>query len=291
MSTPKEPGYFAPDVPGTRPEQRFRFPDDESAYLSLFEHARSATRLGESSTNYLMSHHAPPLIREYQPEAQIIAMVRNPVDLVHSLHGQRMASGEEPIADFESAIDADDDRRQDRRLPDRLHGFGVAYRDNAMLGEQLERWLDVFGSDRVHVIVYDDFARDTAVVFRSVLAFLRVDDDFRPEAFDVYNPSHRRRGGLLHLLYRNDLTRWVSRSSLPGTIGEHATGRLRDVLGMRRVTRRRHQRAPIQPALRRRLEGEFASDVEKLSRLLGRDLVAEWFGRTPAATTTRPRSG
>ena len=280
MSQPKEPGYFARDVTGTH-RRRLEYGDDEGRYLSLFAGADGAKRAGEGSTNYLMSRQAPDLIHDFNPDARIIAMVRNPVELVHSLHGQRIANGIEPILDFASAIDADDDRRAGRRLPPHVKGFGVAYRDNALLGEQVERWLGTFGRDHVHVIVFDDFARQTESSYASVLRFLGLDAKPRPESFDVYNARHETRP-LLHAVYRSRMGRWIARTALPATVGRGATTRLRQLFGARRVSRRQIERPPLDSRVRRELEREFAADVEKLGRLLDRDLAREWFGAAEA---------
>jgi hypothetical protein len=279
MSRPKEPGYFAPDVTGARSELPFRYSEDEDRYLAIFAESGTAKRAGEASTTYLMSRAAPRLISAFQPWARIIVMVRNPVDLVHALHGQRVGGGTEPITDFAAALEADDDRRAGRRMPDGHRGYGVAYRDNALLGEQLERWLAAFDRQQIHVIVYDDFARDTAESFRSVLAFLDVDPTFQPVSFDAYKASYRKRGNLLGPLYKNRVTRWLSRRALPAVLDAGRAEAVRRAVGVRRVAQQRVERAPLSAALRRQLEGEFAGDVDLLGRLIGRDLARLWFGR------------
>mgnify|MGYP003290565205 CR=1 FL=1 len=79
MSVVKEPGYFAPDVPGTRRRGHpFAYPTDEERYLALFADARDEKRLGEASTSYLMSEGAPARIRAFQPDARIIASKTRP---------------------------------------------------------------------------------------------------------------------------------------------------------------------------------------------------------------------
>ncbi|MEP7158671.1 MAG: sulfotransferase [Chloroflexota bacterium] len=215
-------------------------------------------------------------------------MVRNPVDLVHSLHGQRVGGGTEPIADFAEALEADHDRRAGRRMPEGHQGYGVAYRDNALQGEQLQRWLASFGAEQVHVIVYDDFARDAAATFRSVLEFLGADSSFQPTSFDAYKTSYRKRGGPLRSLYRNRLSRWLSRRALPAVMDAERAEQVRKTVGVRRVAQQRVERPAIGTELRSRLEQEFATDVDLLGRLIGRDLTSLWFGHEEVAPARRP---
>src|SRR5215208_1272534 len=77
MSRTKEPGYFAPDVEGSRSDLLFKHPDAEPEYLALFANATNQKWVGESSTTYLMSRRAPSLIDDFAPDARLIAMVRN----------------------------------------------------------------------------------------------------------------------------------------------------------------------------------------------------------------------
>jgi hypothetical protein len=282
MSLHKEPAYFSPDVIGTRPTHRYRYPDDLAEYIALFEQANHELRVGEASTDYLMSKVAPALIRDLQPEPRLIVMLRNPVDLVYSLHAQRIADGAEWITDFGEAFDADDDRRRGLRLPHGLAGLGAAYRDNALLGEQLEHWLKYFGRERFHVIEYDDFARSSELEYGKVLAYLGLDENHRPSDFRIYNPSHRPRRGPAARLLRNGRVRWIARTGLPSVIGHRATIRLSRAFGRRRFAQQRIERPPLPFELRRRLEDEFSDDVRKLGDIVGRDLLSQWFARQPS---------
>jgi hypothetical protein len=280
MSRTKEPGYFAPDVLGGRADLQSRYPDGETEYLALFTNAQSETWIGESSTIYLMSRRAPFLIRAFDPKARLIVMLRNPVDMIHSQYTERLAGGAESIGDFEQALEADADRRAGKRLPRKYQGYGVAYRDNACLGEQLERWLGEFAHDQIHLIVYDDFVADTPSEFAKVLRFLAVDEHVKPSSFETYNASQRPRKGVARLarpLLRNRFSRWASGRALPAIIGEQRTVRLSKQFGARRLTKQPIRRDPLSAELRTRLQREFEPDVRKLSELIGRDLVQEWF--------------
>jgi hypothetical protein len=275
MSPAKEPRYFAPDLDSGSGHD-LHYPDDEDRYLALFEGARDEKRLGEASVRYIYSVEAPRLINDFQPSAFIVAMVRNPVETIYSLHNQYVSDGAEEIADFERALEAEEDRRRggpgggvNRRL--------LIYRDRGRFADQLPRWFDTFGRERVHVIVFEDMVADPAGTFRALLEFLQVDPDYQPESFAAYNASHAPRSRLLLRLTKSRPMQWLVWKLLPRVVGERATRALVRSYRNSPVKRRSAQRAPLAPDLRRRLEEEFAPDVAQLSRLLGRDLAALWF--------------
>jgi len=289
MSPVKEPFYFAPDVV-VGPRTRFRHDRDEDGYLALFAEARDETRLGEASTNYLASRVAPSLIRQFQPAARIVAMLRNPVEMIHALHNERVSHGVEPITDFAAALAADADRIEGRRLPDGTTSLGAVYVDTGRYGEQLARWIEEFGRDRVHVMIFDDFVADTAGSFRRLLEFLEVDPEYRPDSFAVHNPSHRLRGGPIRAVVESRIARWGVRRLLPRLVGHSTTVRLTRSFRHSRLNRRQVARSSVPSRLRRQLEEELAADIVRLSDLLSRDLSALWFGRPARRRTIQRKS-
>lgn len=278
MSPDKEPDYFAPDLVTNTVGEAMRYGEDLERYLSLFNDAGSAKRLGEASARYIFSREAPQLIRDFQPNPYIIAMIRNPVDMIYSMHGQRLAEGKEDIADFQEALGAEADRRQGRRIPrGSKNPLLTIYRDRARFGEQLPRWFETFGRERVHIIVFEDLIRDPATIFRQLLEFLEVDPEYQPESFRAYNPSHAPRSTTLRSLLNAQLPRRVVRGLVPQLVRDRMRRRL--VRPVRHLNRKPIKRPPLSPDLRRQLELEFATDVAFTSDLLDRDLSALWFKR------------
>ena len=276
MSPVKEPYYFSPDVNRVA-VQRFVHPRDEGRYLALFADAGDARRAGEASTRYLASSDAPRLIHDFQPEARIVVMFRDPVELLHALHNERVANGTEDIVDFAAALAADNDRRAGRRLPPGGTAKSSVYRDVVRFGTHLERWLRQFGRHRVHVILLDDLAAAPAATFRRLLEFLDVDPDYRPAFFTVRNASHRRRSAVAALL-RVTQARRAARALLPRLIGTNSSHRLRRRLKHSALFRRHNPRSPLPVALRDQLRRELEAEVILLGELIGRDVRALWWG-------------
>lgn len=232
-------------------------PPPAGVYLQHFAAARDEKKIGEATPDYLRSEAAPGAIKAFSPEAQIIIMLRNPVDVMHSLHADALYV-REPIEDFEAALAADA-KRTDRQL--------VGYRQFTDYVGQVKRYFDVFGRKRVHVIVFDDLKTNFALVYRDTLRFLDVDPDVRPE-FAIRGANEQVRSKRLQrfLVYPPAALRLMGRLVVPPRLRPRIK---RMLVNSVRTTK---PRAPMDPALRRRLQAEFEPKIEQLSELLGRDL-------------------
>jgi Sulfotransferase domain len=257
----KEPLFFGDDL-----SRRYgRMSTDQ--YLALFAGALDSQRIGEASAWYLYSECAAREIARVSPTASIIAMVRQPVDMMHAQHSQLLFNRQEEIADFGEALEAEPARRRGERLPPGpLRPETLRYRETARYAEQLQRYIDVFGRDRVHVIVFDDFRDATSETVRATFEFLDVDPDV-PVELGARNVNKQVRSAVLQrLVYRPPGAVPVARV-LRRFPWAH---RARDWVVSRNS--RTAPRAPLDPALRRELTEEFEPEIRKLEVLLGRPL-------------------
>jgi hypothetical protein len=259
----KEIHFFGSDLVFRKP--RLAFPE----YLSYFSAARDEKRIGESSVWYLYSQLAAAEIKEFCPSARIIIMLRNPVDMMYSLHSQRVFNDNENITDFAEALAAEEDRQRGLRLyQNALNTMGFFYRAAARYTQQVRRYFDAFTRERVHVIVFDDFTKSLAQVYREACAFLEVDANFEPR-FLVINANKRVRSVMLRSLLRYPPPAALRLLRLlvpqPGRAG------LKEQL--RHFNTKYEPRSPIDSGLKQRLQAEFLPEVESLSQLLDRDLT------------------
>jgi hypothetical protein len=273
MCSRKEVHYFARDL----------FPDKElteSEYLQLFPIAPGAKRIGEASVWYLYSERAASQIKAFAPHADIIIMLRNPPEMLHSLYSQFVYGGKEPAESFEAALALDAEReagRVERRF------IPLSYRHAAMYAHQVERYLRTFGQDHVHIIIFDDFVGDVGAEYRRVCEFLRVDDAFFPKLPVVNSNLTVRNRAMMDFLRRPpDGLKRVVRAVMPHRL---RVGVWRTIL---RANQRSEPRTPMPYPLRRRLEVEFEGEVERLGELLHRDL-SMWRSAGSARTCAQAR--
>lgn len=272
MSRDKEPNFFGSDL-------RFRKQRmTEAEYLELFSPGMSKRFRGEASITYLLSRTAAGEIKGYSPDARIIIMVRNPVEIMHAIHAQNVLWAEEDIFDFEEALRAENDRKCGLRIPKHctvLEPF--FYREAVRLAEQISRYYKVFGRDAVFVGVYDDLVNDARALYVSLLQFL----ELRFCELGSYAPVNvrcRPRSVVLNKFLRGKVPPWVKklvRSVIPDSEIRQTLSSPFLKLNLREVADRN-----LPDDLRMRLERELSQEIEALSVLLGRDL-SQWIRSSP----------
>lgn len=280
MSTPKEPHYFCEDFdyyysPGRRSLEH---------YLGLFDAADDRhLAVGEASVWYLYSRTAAANIAEFDPDARAIVMVRNPLEMVPSLHGQLLYEVDEDEPDPARAWELQALRAGGEAVPAgaRVPAF-LQYGDAAMMGAQLQRVYASLPRDQVLVLVFDDLRTDAGAVYRRALRFLDVPDDGRTE-FPRVNPNTvHRRPGLARLTQRPPKAALSAARAIKRLTGRSRLGVLDRVRARNRIEA---ERSPLDPAFLERLAEHFREDVALLSDLIGRDL-SHWTER-PGGTLVR----
>ena len=259
MSPLKEPHYYNTDLGN-------RFTQSSSEYRRLFRGVTSEhIAVGEASVFYLYSREAVPNILDEIPEARFVVCLRDPVQMVASLHQQLVVAAYEDVTDLKDAWDLQGERRQRRRVSRFCYDAQLLlYGPVCSLGEQMRRLYRLVSPNRVLPILLDDMRQDPWQAYRSVLDFLNVEPDDR-DTFPVINEAKELRFPLVRkLLSAYSLAR--QRLHIP----RFRTGIMKMVA---EANHRPKPRSAISPEMTRMLASYFASDVQLLRQLLKRDLA------------------
>lgn len=267
VTTPKEPHYFSHDF------SYYHAPGQERLdhYLELYAGADERhLAVGEASVWYLYSREAVPAIMRFAPDARIIAMVRNPVEMVPSLHAQMRYMRDEDVPDVEAAWRMQERRRAGRDVPEtsRVPRF-LLYGETARLGEQVGRLMEAVPAERLKVIVFDDFRADAGRVYRETLEFLSLPDDGRTEFPRINEHKMHRAETVARLTQRPPRAMVIAARALKRLTGRQ---RLNILPWLRARNRVVAERQAISPEFAQELREYFAEDVALLGDLLDRDL-------------------
>lgn len=273
--TPKEPDYFARHLwfPHALPEmQAYRTRLD--AYQALFEDADPARHLavGEGSTVYLCSRQALEEIQAFRPDARIIVMLRDPVELAYSFHSEMLFHLLEDEQDFETAWRLQDARQKGESIPKGAKRLRtLLYGEVAMLGRQMTELLEIFPRTQVHWVFHEDLKTDPARAYAGVLAHLGVPDDGRDVFPKVNQNAVLQPTPMLRLLRQNRPMRRMS-GTLKRAFGVRSWG---IVERLQKQAGHVAERTEMPAALRDELRAFFRADIQVLADVTGRDL-SDW---------------
>ncbi|HEY2719414.1 MAG TPA: sulfotransferase, partial [Solirubrobacteraceae bacterium] len=238
--------------------------------LQLFAPARPDQRAGEASPSYLRSREAAARIAAVQPDARIIAILREPASFLRSMHLELLKDHVETEKDFRKAIARERERGEQKPVLWYSH-------ERVEYVEQLRRYHAAFGPERVLVLIYDDFRSDNEATVHRVLRFLGVDETApiapseanatvlvrSPKAYDMVRSLYLGRGPAAGAV----------KAAIKALTPQHLRHR-----GMRKLRDQVLYGKPPAPdeALMLELRQSYKGEVEALSDYLQRDLVALW---------------
>jgi hypothetical protein len=282
----KEMHFFGGDLHFGR---RF-YRRDLWAYLAEYANWSGNGRAGDASVWYLFSREAAGEIKVFNPDSSIIIMLREPVEMLYSLYHQLRFDANEHLPTFEQALAAEAERRAGRRLCRGAYFVqGLAYREIANYTEQVRRYFEVFGRDRVRVITYDEFVSNPWETYHGTLEFLGVDTTYHPASFRVINGSKTVRSRILRAMLADPFVRSLA-IAVSCRLGRRTFNALRSLeSSLWTLNSRAMKRPPLSPQLRAQLKREFAPEVERLSALLGRDLTFWSLEERPVANGAHHR--
>ena len=141
-----------------------------SWYAAHYGEARRAQRLGDITPYYLFHPQAPERIRTLLPKANLIVLLRDPLEraLSQVFHARRHG--------FETLEVADALAAEPQRLAsgDPFSVVKHSYVARSRYQEQLDRYEAIFTSRQLLVLKSEDLFQDIAVVWERIQRFLRL---------------------------------------------------------------------------------------------------------------------
>jgi hypothetical protein len=266
MSPTKEPHRFGADLPALR--VRTLMPSDD--YVELFRGASDEAVVAEASVWTMRSALAASEIGRFEPNAQIIVMLRDPVDMLASLHGELCRAGVEDLLDLRAALDAEPDRRAGRRLPRSVANCGqLLYSEAVAFAAQLQRFIDVLGRHAVHVVFFEDVRTDPVSVMAGVQRFLGV--EVRDVRLAASNPGRTVKVARLQRFARQTgVTRSLARRLVPAGVRPRIARTVVDTI--ERVNVSSAARPTVPPDLEADLRARYRDGIDHLATIVQRDL-------------------
>ena len=251
-------------------------------YIDRYFRGREACPLlAEGSVTYLyFPEQMEPILRLW-PRAKFIIGIRNPLQMIPSLHQRLIHNGDEDQRSFRRAWALVRERRAGRCVPSRCADPRLLdYWEIGKLGKHVEKFLAAVGHERCFVSIFDDLANDPAGQYRRLLQFLGLSDDGRTD----FAPN--REGKSVKLIWLQRLLMRPPRRAIKVLGSKNYQERFDvdkppkpvadTVLKLRKRLLKWNEARARKPDIDAALLGEmrdlYRDDVALLSKVVGRDL-------------------
>jgi len=252
MSEIKEPNYFtAQEV--VKLYYDVSSVNSEDWYHSIFAEPTRKV-IGEGSVSYLFYPEVAQKIYEYNPEARILIILRNPVQRAFSHYLMDCRLGLCNIS-LEEILDK----------PSKYPHFYLQFVELGMYHQQINRYIDVFGHKQVKVMFYDDLKTEPDLFIDQVFSFLAL------RSIDVNmvvkNKFKQPSSKIIAKLYQFKWMRSYLNIFFPKGF----------LLKIKSVIFKDSKKPILDPSIKRKLSEIYKNDIVELSKLLSKDLSA-WYG-------------
>jgi hypothetical protein len=234
---------------------------DEDQYNKLFAEAPESMVVGESSAFYLHMPGTAERIVQTVPDAKIIIILREPLDRAYSAYTLMVRDGRETL-EFEEGLRREEERKQ--------KGFEPIwwYKELSLYYAQVKHFQEVFGTQQVKVLLYDELFTNLERALRDIFIFLGVKEDVIIDTSVRYNvsgvPKSRRFYNVLdNFIYNPNNLQQRIKSLVPAHMRTAWASKL---IGMS------VKRVSLQPQQQTAFKAYFTEDVRKLENLVDRDL-------------------
>ena len=144
---------------------------DEVKYLELFKDVKTEKVIGEATPSYLHSPNSAYKIKERFPDSKIIISIRNPIERAYSGYFSNEFMRKDNLS-FKEMIDSH------KKLIDENEFYIYNILEPGFFSKHIKRFQDNFTSDKIKVIVFEDYIKNTEKSIESILEFLELDTDF-----------------------------------------------------------------------------------------------------------------
>lgn len=222
----------------------------------LAEHAHldpGLSVIADVSPSYLQNEAAAARIHAFAPEGRIVILLREPASKVFSQYVHLWSAGREPLP-FEEAWGKSEERR--------LAGWSdmYDYQSGGFYADAVRRYFDLFGRERVLVLLFEELTGDMDAARGRLETFLGVTlpDGDLPRM----NAGGRIRSPVLGRILRSERLKAGLRAVLPLGLRTRIAGQVQSAVTT--------EKPRMSEEMRRAVRSRFAADTAELERLLGR---------------------
>lgn len=229
-------------------------------YCELFENAGDELAIGDVSPNCLFNYQrSTEAIERYVPNAQIIAILRNPAERAYSDYLMHVREAlKSKTMDLSEQIKYKP--KQSHTLRKGLYYLPVQY------------LFDRFNKEKINIYLYEDLRRDSVEFMQDMYRFIGVDSTFIPNVNNKYQVAAVPKVETINrILQKKNPLRTFFASSLRLVLPLEKRQAIRSYL-IKSNYKKKEKSPSLSPELRQELIEYYREDILKLQDLLQKDL-------------------
>ncbi len=264
MPRVKEIHYFA--------EERY-YKKGENYFNQFYEEYAGEKLKGGAYVHLFSATEAPKRIYEYNKDAKILIMLRNPIDRAYSAYHFALKNGWELT---DNAFVDTLSLQQNRMNGNFTERTDLSYFEVGLYYKHITNWLQWFPKEQVFVLFDTDLKASDQEPVKRLFNYLGIADNVQVNTSVVHNKSGDVKFKRLHYFIRNKELNFkkVLGSLLPFKLRYFLRTRVRKSIDKYNMVEKTY--AKLTTDERTKVFAYFEEDVKKLSALLQKDLVRLW---------------
>ncbi len=245
-------------------------------YLVHYKNLKNEKIVAEITPSYLYSETAAENIYQYNPDAKLIAIFRNPVDYVESIHKLLYLNSIEYIPNLIDAIKVCKTRDKSHYRQSKKEKKEITnYYNRIKYAEQINRYLNLFDKKNILVLFYEDFRDNNQIVLDKICDFLSIDKILIEQKLNI-NTSKKTKIRFIMNLKNTKVVNFLS-FSLPVKFRKYLGSLIRLLFTSK-------SKSNLTNSQKRFLMNQFKSEMETFSEILLKngfihhkdDLLKKW---------------
>tara|TARA_B110000014_G_scaffold264021_1_gene262926 strand:+ start:1604 stop:2452 length:849 start_codon:yes stop_codon:yes gene_type:complete len=223
-------------------------------YAALFSGASSNQLIGESTAIYLRDPDTPKKIHDANPNAKIIIMLRDPIERAFSHYLMYIKNGYETLS-FSKKLE----NYLESKTKENFHNYIIM---PSFYFDSISGYVDMFGREKIKIIIYEEFAKNTEKSVSEILDFLNINTELPTNLTKKYNDFSHPLGKSQNFIISNKLSRNLGRRLLPKSTR----------ISIKNIISNKNEKPTLQKNDLLKLQELFSQDVSSLKSFLERKL-------------------
>lgn len=229
-------------------------------YHKHFLNVKNEKIILEITPSYLLSESAAKEIFNYNPDAKIIAIFRNPIKYVESIQKLLYLNNIEHISELKESVKSSKLRETKHFRQDKNEKKETAnYYERVKYSKQLKRYLSFFKKENIKILFYEDFKNNNQNTINEICDFLSIDRIKLKEKIE-FNSSRQSKLKFVKSILNSKIANFIS-FSLPKTLRTYLGGSIKKLTSSK-------SKSNLSIMDEKFLQNEFQNEVDNFAILL-----------------------